>query len=176
MEVLVLGLFAVAATFAASFAFAAIRRLSRWNRTYDMLGKRYAGKPGKSGVVYGFGMTKPSITFDYGRTFVAVRNRKSYRFPSGRQTEISMIWPNRKLRFEVSTVPSKSRSWGPGATEPIVIDEQQFQSDYYTSGNDPVLVKRLLTSGVQWQIEQLRRHMQNNDVQVSLSRGNFNRE
>jgi hypothetical protein len=159
--------------FAASFLFAAIRRVSRWNQTYDRLGKRYAGKPGKGGVAYGFGLTKPSLTFDYGRTMCAVRNRKSYHFPSGCHTEISMIWPNRKLRFEISTSPSKPRNWGPNATQEIVIDEPQFQEAYFTSGNDPILVNRLLTTGVQWQIEQLRRHMGNDDVHVTVSRGNL---
>jgi hypothetical protein len=174
MEVLVFAVFAVMAVFAASFAFAAIRRVGRWNRTYERLGKRYAGKPGRAGgVAYGFGLTKPSLTFDYGRTICSIRNRKSYRFSSGYHTEISMIWPNRKLRLEVSTSPHKPRNWGPGATQQVIIDEPQFQSDYYVSGNDPHLIQRLLTSGVQWQIHQLRRHMRNDEVQITISRGNL---
>ncbi len=173
MEVLVFALFAALAAFFASFVFAAVRRASQWNRTYEQLGKRYAGKPGQNGVIYGFGLTKPSLTFDYGRTYCAVRNRKSHRFPSGYQTEVSMIWPNRKLRFEVSTSPLKARQWGPGTMQQVQIEEPQFQSNYHVSGNDPTLVKRLLTGSVQWQIEQLRRHMGNNEVQISLGRGNL---
>ena len=131
------------------------------------------GKPGKQGVVFGFGLTKPSLSFNYGRTLCAVRNRKSNRFPSGYQTEVSMIWPNRKLRLEVSTSPTKSRNWGPGATQQVIVDDPQFQSVYHTTGNEPGLVRRLLTSGVQWQIEKIRRHMGNDDVQITLSRGNL---
>lgn len=84
-----------------------------------------------------------------------------------------MIWPNRKLRLEVSTSPTKSRNWGPGATQQVIVDDPQFQSVYHTTGNEPGLVRRLLTSGVQWQIEKIRRHMGNDDVQITLSRGNL---
>lgn len=173
MEALIFVFFIFVAIFIASFAFTALRRLGRWNRTYEQLGKRYAGQPGKGGVVYGFGMTKPSMNFDYGRTFVSVRNRKSYRFPIGRSTETSMVWPNRKLRFEITTSPSRSRNWGPGAMHPISLANSQFQSEYFLSGNDSEMINRLLTAGVQWQIEQLRRHMRNDQVHVSLGRGNL---
>ena len=171
MQFVILVFFLLLAIFAASFVFAAVRRLSRWNRTYDRLGKRYAGKKGKR--VVGFGLTKPSLTFDYGRTFCALRNRKSFRFPTGRQTEISMVWPNRKLRFEVSTMPPKNRNWGASSMQQVLMEDPHFQSDFYVSGNDPQLVKRLLTTGVRWQIELLRRHMNNNDVQITLNRGSL---
>jgi hypothetical protein len=171
MKVVILAMFTLVAVIAASFLFAAIGRLSRWNRTYDRLAKRYSGKPGRGRLVYGTGISKPSLSFEYGRTLVGIRNRKSYRFSSGRQKEISMIWPNRKLRLEVSTSPAKSRGWGPGASKPIDILDPQFQ--FYVSGSDPESVERLLTPGVQWQIEQLRRHMDNNEVHVSLGRGSL---
>lgn len=173
MGAVIVAFLAVAAVFAASFAFAAIRRLSRWNRTYDRLGKRYAGKPGKGGVAYGFGFTNPSLTFDYGRTFCSLRNRKSYRFQTGYLTEISMIWPNRRLKFEISTTPSKGRGRSMRGLVDVQIDDPQFDSEFYTWSNDTQLVRRMLSSGVQWQIEQLRRHMNNNDVHISLSRGNL---
>lgn len=173
MEALIFAFLVLVVVFMASFAFSALRRLSRWNRTYERLGKRYAGKPGKGGVTYGFAMTKPSMNFDYGRTFVSVRNRKSGRFPIGRSTETSLIWPNRKIRMEISSNSTKSRNWGPGAIRPIALADSQFQSEYYLSGNDAEMVNRLLTPGVQWQIEKLRRHMRNDEICISLNRGNL---
>jgi hypothetical protein len=97
MDVLLFFIFAVITVFVLSFLFAAFRRLNRWNRTYDRLSKRYGGSQGKGGVVYGFGLTKPSLTFDYGRTFCALRNRKSFRFAAGKQTE---FWRFRRVRLE----------------------------------------------------------------------------
>jgi hypothetical protein len=174
MEMFILAFLALLVVFSGSFAFAAIRRMSRWNRTYDRIGKRYGGRPRRRGIAYGLGLTRPSLNFDYGRTLCAMRNRKSYRFPGGRQTEISMIWPDRKIKFEVSTVPARPRNWGgPGRMQQILIEDPQFQSDFYTSGNDPQRVQRLLSSGVRWQIVQLRRHLDNNDVQITLNRGNL---
>jgi hypothetical protein len=173
MERVIFAMLAVLALVASSLVFAAFRRISRWNRTYDRLSKRYAGKQGKGGVVYGFGLTRPSLTFDYGRTFCALRNRKSFRFSTGRQTEISMVWPNRKIRLEVATARVKTRNWGPGSMRPVCVEEPQFQSDYYILSNDPHVAQKMLSSGVQWQIEQLRRHMDNHEVQILLGRGNL---
>ncbi len=172
MEVLVFAFFAVVTVFVLSFLFAAFRRLNRWNRTYDRLSKRYGGQ-GKGGVVFGFGLTKPGLTFDYGRTFCSLRNRKAFRFSNGKQTELSMVWPNRKLRFEISTSPAKKqRAWA-GKMKQVFIEELQFQSNYFVSCNEPLMVQRMLTTSVQWQIEQLRRHMGNHEVCISLTRGNL---
>jgi hypothetical protein len=174
MDVLLFFIFAVITVFVLSFLFAAFRRLNRWNRTYDRLSKRYGGSQGKGGVVYGFGLTKPSLTFDYGRTFCALRNRKSFRFAAGKQTEFSMVWPNRKLKLEISTSPArKTRGWGGGAMKQVFIEEPEFQSNYYVSSNKPFITQKMLTTGVQWQIEQLRRHMGNEEIQITLNRGSL---
>ncbi len=171
MGVVIFLVFAIVGVIVLSLVFGAIRRLSKWNRTYDRLSKRYAGSKNKGGVVYGFGLTKPSLTFDYGRTFCGLRHRKSSRFSTGRQTELSMIWPNRKLKLDIATPPAKNRKWGRGTTHQVFIDEPKFQSDFYVTSNQPVLAQRMLGSGVQWQIELLRRHMGNNEVAISLLRG-----
>ena len=176
MERLIFAILAVVSVFIASFGVAAFNRMNRWNRTYVRLAKRYAGKRGnRGGAVYGYGITKPSLTFNYGRTFCSLRNRKSFRFPSGRLTEISMIWPNRKLRMEISTSRTKSRSWGPGGIgiKQVFIEDPKFQADYYISASDSQTAAHLMSSGVQWQIEQLRRLGGNNEIVISISRGSL---
>lgn len=153
-----------------------LHRLSKWNRTYDKLGKRYAGtsnklKPNKGGVIYGFPIfARPSLRFDYGRTFCTLRNRKSLRSSRKRQTEISMIWPNRKLKLEISTSPVKSRSWG---LKPVAIEDPGFNDQFYVFSNNEEAAKSLLTQNVQWQLEQLRRLGGDGELIVTLLRANL---
>ena len=172
MEQLILAVVAVVLVFAITFIAAAFRRMSRWNRSYELLRKRYGGKASNKGrVSFGLGLNRPSLSFDYGRTFCSIRNRKSFRSTTGRSTEISMIWPNKKLKLEVSTTATRNRGWGGGAMRQVEIQEPQFQSDFYVSSNKPLIAQRLLNPGVQWQIEKIRRHMDDNEVTISLSRG-----
>lgn len=171
---LILILFAILAVFAIGVVVVTLSRLNHWNRTYDRLGKRYAGKKGnKGGAISGFLVTKPSLKFNYGRTFCSLRNRKAFGFSTGRATEISMIWPNRKLKLEISTAPQKNRSWGPGAMKEVVVDDSAFQSDYYVSASEPRQAERLLTANVRWQVEQLRRLMGNAELNISIKAGHL---
>jgi len=166
-------LFAVLAVFVLSFLTAAFRRANQWNRTYDRLSKRYGGSNGKGGVIYGFLFTRPSLRFDYGRTFCWLRNRKSMRFSTGCKTEISLVWPNRKLKLEVSTSPAHSRTWTPGTMKKVEMEDPKFQSDFYVSSNSPQIAQRLLSTPVRWQLEQLRRHTNEYELSVSLYRGSL---
>jgi hypothetical protein len=172
VQVLVLVLIAILTVFVGSFLAAALRRSGQWNRTYERLGKKYGGGQGK-GVTYGFLFTRPSLRFDYGRTFCWLRNRKSMRFSAGRKTEFSMFWPNRKLRLEISTSPVQSRSWTPGSMKGVEIDDPKFQSDFYITSNSPLTAQRILNTPVRWQLEQLRRHNNEQELSVSLYRGSL---
>ena len=154
---------------------AAMTGAGRWNQSYERLSKRYAGKQGnRGGAIHGYGVNQPSLAFDYGRTFCTLHNRKSARFSTGRVTEISMVWPNRKLKLEISTSPIQARSWGPGGMKQVLIEDPKFRSDYFVSASDPVTASHLLSSGVLWQIEQLRRLMGNNELLISITRGSLN--
>ena len=170
MGQLILVVFAVLAVFAMSFLAAALQRLGSWNKTYDKLSKRYGGKS-EGRLVRGFLFNRPSLSFDYGRTLCSIKNRKSFQFVSRRSTEISMIWPDRKFRLEVSTSPTRARRWGPSASKQVEMDDPQFQSDFYVASNQIHLARRLLNPGVQWQIEKIRRHMGNNELHFSISSG-----
>jgi hypothetical protein len=171
VQVLILMVLAVLAVFVFSFLAAAFRRANHWNRTYERLSKRYAASKGQGGVIYGYLFTRPSLRFDYGRTLCWLRNRKSTRFSTGRKTEISMIWPDRKLRLEVSTSPVNSRTWGPGTMKQVEFLEPAFQADYYVASSSPLVAQRLLNTSVRWQLEQLKRLTREPELSVSLSRG-----
>ena len=158
MRQFILIFLAILATLVIKRLVAALKRVGRWNQSYERLSKRYAGKQGdRGGAIYGYGLNNPSLAFDYGRTFCTLHNRKSPRFSTGRLTEISMVWPNRKLKLEISTSPIKTRSWGPGGMKQVFVEEPKFQSDFYIWASDPVTACRLLSPSVQGRIEQLRR-------------------
>lgn len=84
-----------------------------------------------------------------------------------------MTWPDKKIKLEISTTPTRGRSWGPGALKQVEIDNPQFQSHFYIASNQPVMAQKILSSSVQWQLEQLRQHTGNRQVQVSLQRGSL---
>ncbi len=177
------GVVLIVMVFAAMIITGLMRRLSNWNRTYEKLGERYLGKKPskKGGIVYAFLMNKPSLRFDYGRTFCSVRNRKSVRFSSRRQTEISMLWPNRKFKLEVSTskvlspskIPTPSRVWTKKSMKPIELDDDSFAGNMHVVSNNPDMANQILSRNVQWQIEQLKRLGAGQEISVELNRGSL---
>jgi hypothetical protein len=159
-------------TFAALVS-AFVRRLGSWNRTYTMVAKRYGGQ-----AYPGYLLSRPSIAFDYGQTSCRVATRKSFRFGEGKMTELVIQWPDknwpdRKLKLEISSSPIQpAGKWGlTRATQPVEIEGAAFKSKLYISSNRPEVAKRLLTPTVQWQIEQLRRHLGNQQLSISINRG-----
>jgi hypothetical protein len=150
---------------------AIVRGLSAWNRNYQRLGTRYGGKRTTGGVFYGYGLTNPSLMFDYGRTFCVLKNRKSFRFDQRRQTELNLNWPDKKIRLEISNAPFSSHGWGSRGMKQVEIDNPQFQANFFVASNQPLMAKKLLTGSVQWQLEQLRNLAGNSQVHVSMQRG-----
>lgn len=173
MEVLILLVLAFVVVFAFSLLAAAFRRASRWNRAYERLGKRYGGGKGNGGVVYGFLFTRPSMRFDYGRTFVTVRNRKSLSFSSRRKTEVTMMWPDRRLKLDIMTALPRSRRRSYTGMRQVEFDDPQFQSDFYVASNQPPVAQKFLNPSVRWQLEQLRRHSNEHELCVTLNRGSL---
>lgn len=168
MNVLII-LLLIVAFVAVGFGFSILRSLGSWNRTYTRLGKRYAGKQSSGGVFYGYLLSNPGLSFDYGRTFVTVRNRKSLKPQEGKHTIVSMQWPDRKIRLDISTTGMRSRMGS--NMKQVEMDDPEFQHQFSVASNNPVKAKRMLNRQVQWQLEQLRRHGSVPAVTVSIHRG-----
>lgn len=151
----------------------ALRGLSQWNRNYQRLSLRYGGKNTIGGVAYGYLLSNPSLMFDYGRTLCVLKNRKSFRFADPRQTELNMVWPDRKIKLEISTSPTRGRSWGPGGLKPVEITNQPFSQNFFVASNQPAIAAKLLSSSVQWQLEELRQLAGSQHVGLSLQRGSL---
>ena len=148
-----------------------------WSQVYRQLSKRYGG--GSSGFkknagkfAIGIGLKKPFLYFNYGRTFCRLRNRKSSQFSTSRSTEMLMDWRDRKLKLIVSTESQRSSPFiGTDSLRQVFIDQPQFQSDFYVSSNRPEVAKGMLNHGVQWQIEQLRRHLGKPELLIKIAQG-----
>ena len=150
-----------------------LRSLGRWNRNYQKLGKRYAGKQATGGVFYGYLLTNPGLAFDYGRTFCHVKNRKTLKFKDRKQTEVLMSWPDRRLRLEISSASAPPRNWKARGWKAIKLDDPEFDSLFLVSTNQPEAAQKLLSGGVRWQLEQLRRLADNPQLVVTIQRGNL---
>lgn len=154
-----------------------LQKVSQWNRTYLKLSRRYGGigkglRKGAKTFATVFGLKKPSLRFNYGRTYCWLKNRKRADFSTSRSTEISMNWPQRNLILEIATFPRQSFVTGKAnVLRQVSVEDPQFQSNFYVSSNKPVTAKRILNNGVQWQLEQLRRHMGNQELLVTIVRG-----
>jgi len=176
----VVGLFVVAILFFAilstfTFVVSKLKRIGNWSQTYRRLAKRYGAKSkdfrnNAMDLAIALGFKKPSLYFNYGRTFCRLRNLNRPEFSTGRSTEMLMNWPDRKLKLIVSTSPNQP-SGRLGLYKQVFIDQPKFQSDFYVSSNRPEVAKRMLNSGIQWQIEQLRRHLRDWEVLITIDRG-----
>ena len=82
---------------------AVVRRLSGWNKIYVDVAKRYGGQ-----VYPGYLFSRPTMTFDYGRTNCRLVTRKTTRFPECKLTELSMNWPDKRFKLEISQNASVS--------------------------------------------------------------------
>ncbi len=148
---------------------ALLRRLNRWNRVYDEINKRYHGQ-----LFRGYLFSSPKLWFNYGRTSARVQNRKGFRFPRRKTTELALQWQDhRTLRFEivdVASVVEPVRRWTP-QLYPVTAGDPEFDSQFRVQSNAPDIVARLLTNGVCWQIRQLSGLGNIHRIQVSLRRG-----
>lgn len=156
---------------------AKLRGGSSWSRSYRELSKRYGGyskgfKKNARQFATGFGLKKPFLYFNYGRTFCRLRNRKRTEFSTNRSTEMLMDWKDRKLQLVVSTRSQQTQlSVRSNSLRQVFIDQPQFQADFHVSSNRPEVAKRMLNNSVQWQIEELRRHMGKRELLIKIGPG-----
>lgn len=152
-----------------------VHRLGSWNRIYEKTAKRYAGK-----VFPGYFLSRPSMSFDYGQSHCRVSNRKTLQFGEGRQTELTLQWPNRhwpdrKFKLDVTSNlgPEIKRRWQikRAANSPVTLDDPPFDSKLKITSNNVETAERILTPAVQWQIELLRKHLGNQQLNININRG-----
>ncbi len=149
------------------YLLALARGLSQWNQSYRVLGKRYVGKQPKEGVMSGYFLTTPTLTFDYGRTFCKLKSRRPVFSPRSKVTEFWMSWPDHRLRVDLTAPRVDSRRWG---MKPVSI-RPDFDRQFSVLANQPDQVAKMIAAPAQWRLDQLRTLGASNDLLVVINRG-----
>ncbi len=152
-----------------------IPRLGGWNRAFDVVSKRYNAQ-----VIRGYLFARPTMTFNYGRSFCRVRTRRSNRFAEKKQTDVELTWPDRTFRLVISTEPAISTRIRPRfgiafrrKAIQVEVGDSGFSSRFSVRSDKPELTRTFLTPQVQWQIEQLRVHLGNEHLVIEIAGGLF---
>ncbi|MEM7782618.1 MAG: RING finger protein [Planctomycetota bacterium] len=83
-----------------------------------------------------------------------------------------MVWPNSKIILEISSNLSKS-GFRSRSVKKMETADSEFDSAFRTATNQSETVQRLLSRGVRWQIEKLRRLAKDDQLIVTIYRGNL---
>jgi len=152
-----------------------LRGLGVWNQTYNLLSVRYAGKKKAGGVMYGYVLSNPSLSFDYGRTSCLLRNVPSLPFTGSCQTEMVMNWPERKLRLEMSSGLSDTAHWSSRGLRSVTLGDADadpsFRRTFQIESNFPQFATKLTTAAVQWQLEKILKLTEHRQLLVCISGG-----
>lgn len=100
----------------------------------------------------------PSARLRYGSTWAVVSESKTVGPVPARALQVRLAWPHAHVRCEV--VADVSRRLSPDyrfSWPPVTVGDDRFDPQYLIRGPDAAEVRQLLTSGVRWQIEQLRK-------------------
>ena len=140
----------------------------QWTQAFEKIATRYGGWYSSARLA-----RPPAATFTYKGADVRVRCRRRPNRQNRRETEFRIVWPRKVERMEVVTrgqIPDVRalRNLAPWPT-----DDETFNAsfDVYIGGRTPDIGRRLLSSGVRWQIQQLALFMDGEVVRVFLDRG-----
>lgn len=141
-------------------------RVSRVNRIYERLARRYRGEIQRGGLFH-----MPHLRFVYKGAHVLIDTLYSS-FPKRvrNQTQFHISWPDQQLQLQVC--PSRfigrlRQMLGNGA----IRIGGQFDRRYHIMGNNPDAVTHFLSGGVQHVIDQLRQTFHSRDLRVHVSQG-----
>lgn len=132
----------------------------RKKKFYRMLAQRYGGNVA-SRFMY------PKLWFRYGAAMGYLKSARHRQYRE--QTVLTLTWPDKKLRFDVSTQDHYVGTYR--NSESIDAKEQGFIREFKIQTNDSVDTGRMLSHGVRWKIEQLAGQLGNDSVLVSLASG-----
>lgn len=155
----------VIAAFAVFLVFAVVMvrisvRVGRKKKFYKALATRYGGN-----VVSR--LFRPRLWFRYGSTMGYLKSARSRAHKE--RTILILTWPDKKLRFDLATKDQPLRPHRYSQT--LDAQEQGFTREFLIQTNRPDEMKRLLSHGVRWKIEQLVDQLNVHSVSVNLSVG-----
>ncbi len=141
-------------------------RTSAFNEAFERLATHFGGRS-RGGGWY----RNPSATFATHGMLVRV----DVFAPGGRQgqryTQVHLDWPDPKFRFEVFPAPQWGRMGQLVGMQEVEIGSPAFDDQYVVRGSDVREVRALLSGAVQHQINVLQRFLDNDDIYISIGRG-----
>lgn len=133
--------------------------IGRRKRYYKTLAQRYGGN-----VVSR--LMSPRLWFRYGATMGYLKCTRHRQFKE--QTVLMLTWPDKRMRFEII---SPDRVFKNRRSEQVNARDLGFEREFLIQTNGPDELRRLLSHGVRWKIEQLAMQLFVESVSVRLING-----
>ncbi len=133
-------------------------------RSFQMLVPRFGGAYQTGGL-----FRRPSVRFRYGPTWVTIT--EGSKRGSQRTTQANLQWPDAKTDVRVETRSQWARSTLGNDMPGIRVGDEQFEKQYFTSGQPAEDVRRLLSDGVRWQLNKLNMFLECWHVTFSIRHG-----
>lgn len=135
------------------YSLALARNLGIWNQSYRVLGKRYCGKNGSGGVLYGFFFTTPTLYFHYGHNYCQLKSKFSWSQTFIPVTQLIMSWPGRDLQMQIA---SRDPNFLKTNLPLFKFESSEFSHQFRVAGNQHVDCQKLMSAPVMWHLNQLR--------------------
>jgi len=141
-------------------------RTSSLNEAYQQLARRYGGR-----CTLGNWFSRPSTRFVRNGVQVLVDIYSTGGKNPTYYTQVHMSWADATFRCEVFPEGIWARMGRFLGMEDIQIGSPSFDPRYIIRGSDPAAIRTFLSQTVQWQIERLRKFLNNDDIYVLVGRG-----
>ena len=138
-------------------------RIGAWAKSYQKIAKRYGG-------TVSYAHYRPRMSFSYNDSAVVLSNtggRAHYRV-----TQLKVKWPERRLKFFVSSIGEPTGMLTTWRLKPVEVDSNDL-GDVYIYCNQPEVAQELINPTTIRQIRQLINHGGETGIEIFLSNGNL---
>jgi hypothetical protein len=140
---------------------------TRRRRMFRDLAKRFAGAYDAGGL-----FSRPAMRLRYGETWAVVTQNNAGGPLPGLSWQVRIAWPHNNVRCEIFAVTNPRVLRDMRHAWPVIqLDNSDFCQRYVVTGMDEPVVRALLTAGVQWQIDCLRKQIPDERLYVLIRDG-----
>jgi hypothetical protein len=162
----------LAILFGAAFFFAKLRRwVSRNDNYLEILKTRYPALEIRRSLSSRLGYRRPNLKFDYGRTYCRLSQSRRTFSRRTRFTELSLRWPDPDFFLHVSTTPQTIYFLGRPSPDLVLENAPSFNLAFHSCSNKQDFAARVLSSQVQWKLEQLKKLCDESNLSFSIRGG-----
>ena len=142
-----------------------------WSLEYRSIAERYLGKKlAGSGVTTLTPFSRPTLTFHYRNTNATITGHSSNGFPDHRrETRFTIILPFQIVEMELTTAQLTNWRWKTDDLCKVSFADPKFGSTFKAAALCPPDALRQIDSGIQWQLEKIRRASKTRQVRMKLT-------